>query len=45
MHGRYKFSLKLHAKKDDFPKARSRKLMKPFKSKIQTMGFEKIDLC
>ena len=34
MHASYKFSFKLHAKKDDFPKARSRMLMKPFKSKI-----------
>ena len=45
MHASYKFSLKLHAKNDNFPKARSRMLMKPFKRNIQTMGFEKIDLC
>ena len=32
-------------KKDDFPKARSKMLMKPFKNKIYIMGFEKIDLC
>ena len=32
-------------KKDDFPKARSRMLMKPFKNKIQIMGFEEIYLC
>ena len=41
MHTSYKFSLKLHAKKDDFPKARSRMFMKPFKRRIQTMGFER----
>ena len=38
------FLLKLHAKKDDFPKARSRMLMKPFKNNILIMGFEEIDL-
>ena len=36
---------KIPCKKDDFPKARSRMLMKPFKNKIQIMGFEEIDLC
>ena len=36
MHASYKFSLKLHAKNDDFPKTRSRKLMKPFKRGIYT---------
>ena len=45
MHASYKFSLKLHAKKDDFPKARSRKLMKHFKRKIYNMGFDRIDIC
>ena len=42
MHASYKFSLKFHAKKDNFPKARSRMFMKPFKRKIQSMGFEKM---
>ena len=36
---------KFPCKKDDFPKARSRMLMKLFNCKIQTMGFDKIDLC
>ena len=39
------FFFKITCKKDDFPKARSRMLMKLFKIKIQTMGFEMIDLC
>ena len=39
------FFFKFPCKKDDFPKARSRMLMKPFKSKIQTMGFERIYIC
>ena len=36
---------KIPCKKDDFPKARSRMLMKPFKNKIYIMGFEEIYLC
>ena len=36
---------KFPCKNDDFPKARSRMLMKLFNCKIQTMGFDKIYLC
>ena len=36
---------KIPCKKDDFPKARCRMLMKPFKCEIYFMGFDKIDRC
>ena len=36
---------KIPCKNDDFPKARSRMLMKLFKNKIYIVGIEEIDLC